>query len=196
MMPNSKSRKTEDISGAILRHWREELPNDRLAHLIKDSARALVGALQRHLVEHDVPFGHWAFLRILWEGDGLTQQQLATEAGVMPSTTSTALAAMEALDYITRRQSPDNRKNVYVYLTAKGRRLKPVLVPLAVAVDARAVRGVSERDLKIVRNALLKIIENLAEDEAGELAAGHVSPSPRKKPDVADQPRRRSKRQK
>ena len=31
---------------AILLHWREAVPNDRLAHLIKDATRALLRALQ------------------------------------------------------------------------------------------------------------------------------------------------------
>ena len=42
-------------------------------------------------------FGHWTFLRILWEHDGLTQRALSEEAGVMEPTTFTALKAMERL---------------------------------------------------------------------------------------------------
>jgi hypothetical protein len=56
---------------AILRHWREAVPNDRLAHLVKDAARALLRALQMRLTAHGVPLGHWTFLRILWEKDGI-----------------------------------------------------------------------------------------------------------------------------
>ena len=41
-------------SAAILRHWREAVPNDRLAHLIKDAARVLNRALQTRLAEHGV----------------------------------------------------------------------------------------------------------------------------------------------
>ena len=62
---------------SILRHWREAVPDDRLAHLVKDATRALVRALQMRLAEHAVSFGHWTFLRILWEGDGLTQRELS-----------------------------------------------------------------------------------------------------------------------
>ena len=54
----------------ILRHWREAVPDDRLAHLVKDATRALVRALQMRLVEHGVSFGHWTFLRILWGTTG------------------------------------------------------------------------------------------------------------------------------
>ena len=32
---------------AILRHWREAVPNDRLAHLVKDATRGLLRALPR-----------------------------------------------------------------------------------------------------------------------------------------------------
>ncbi len=49
----------------ILRHWREAVPDDRLAHLIKDAARAMVRGLQMRLAQHEVSFGHWAFLRVL-----------------------------------------------------------------------------------------------------------------------------------
>ena len=150
----------------ILRHWREAVPEDRLAHLVKDATRALVRALQMRLVEHGVSFGHWTFLRILWEHDGLTQRELSGEAGVMEPTTFSALKAMERLGYVARRQAPQNRKNVYVFLTAKGRALKAKLVPLAEDVNRVAVRGLSSADITRSRAILIAIIENLARDEA------------------------------
>jgi DNA-binding MarR family transcriptional regulator len=150
----------------ILRHWREAVPEDRLAHLVKDATRALVRALQMRLVEHGVSFGHWTFLRILWEHDGLTQRNLSAQAGVMEPTTFSALKAMEQLGYVTRRQVPENRKNIYVFLTAKGRALKEKLVPLAEDVNRIAVAGISAADIARSREILIAIIENLARDEA------------------------------
>ena len=146
----------------ILRHWREAVPDDRLAHLVKDATRALVRALQMRLVEHGVSFGHWTFLRILWEHDGLTQRSLSGQAGVMEPTTFSALKAMEQLGYVTRRQVPENRKNVYVHLTPKGRALKAKLVPLAEEVNRIAVTGIAAEDIARMREILLAIIENLA----------------------------------
>jgi len=150
----------------ILRHWREAVPDDRLAHLVKDATRALVRALQMRLVEHGVSFGHWTFLRILWEHDGLTQRELSGEAGVMEPTTFSALKAMEQMGYVERRQVPENRKNIYVFLTAKGRTLKRKLVPLAEDVNRIAVAGVSAAEVARSREILIAIIENLARDEA------------------------------
>ena len=149
----------------ILRHWREAVPNDRLAHLVKDATRALVRALQMRLAKYNVSFGHWSFLRILWEGDGLTQRELSEQAGVMEPTTFSALKAMERLGYIRRRQLGGDRKKIYVLLTPKGRRLRIRLVPLAEDVNRVAVRGLKHADIATTRAVLLSIIENLARDE-------------------------------
>jgi DNA-binding MarR family transcriptional regulator len=143
------------------------VPNDRLAHLVKDATRALVRALQMRLAEHGVSFGHWTFLRILWEGDGLTQRELSEQAGVMEPTTFSALKAMEKRGYISRQQRGGDRKKVYIVLTPKGRRLRMHLVPLAEAVNSVAVRGVKPADIAIARAVLLAIIENVAADEQG-----------------------------
>ncbi len=149
----------------IVHHWREAVPNDRMAHLIRDTERAFRRALQIRLAVHSVPFGHWSFLRILWACDGLTQKELSARAGVMEPTTFSAMKAMEALGYITRKQLPTNKKNMYVYLTNEGRALKEKLVPMAEDANHVSVRGVSPQDVKTARKVLLAMIENLARDE-------------------------------
>jgi DNA-binding MarR family transcriptional regulator len=141
------------------------VPNDRLAHLVKDATRALVRALQARLAGYNVSFGHWAFLRILWEHDGLTQRELSDHAGVMEPTTFAALKAMERLGYIVRQRVGRDKKKLYVFLTPKGRRLKERLVPLAETVNTIAIRGVKRTKVTAAREVLLAIIANLAQDE-------------------------------
>ena len=118
-----------EIASRVLRHWHEAVPNDRLAHLVKDATRAFLRSLQVRLATHDVQMGHWTFLRILWERDGVTKRELSVEAGVMEPTTFTAVKAMESMGLIERRQLPGNRKNMHVFLTPQGRALRTVLVP-------------------------------------------------------------------
>ena len=151
----------------MLQHWRESVPNDRLAHLIRDVARAQMRALQVRLATHGVSFGHWTFLRILWIRDGLTQKELSELAGVMEPTTFSAVKAMEAMGLIERRQMNGNRKNMHVFLTASGRRLKTVLVPMAEQVNDISVRGLSDKAVADLRATLLTMIENLAAEESG-----------------------------
>ena len=53
-----------------------------MAHLVKDATRGFLRSLQARLAAADVQLGHWTFLRILWERDGLTKRELSVEAGV------------------------------------------------------------------------------------------------------------------
>jgi DNA-binding MarR family transcriptional regulator len=175
-----RSRKPENSpTDAMLRHWRAAVPNDRLAHLVKDATRGLIRALTMRLAEHRVSFGHWAFLRILWETDGLTQRELSLQAGVMEPTTFAAIKAMEKLGYVQRRQKPASRKNVYVFLTPAGRALKSKLVPFAEVVNRIAVRGIPTADVAVTRKTLLAMIENLAAEEAASQDTTRRMPSTR-----------------
>lgn len=158
-------------AGSILRHWREAVPNDRMAHLVRDVARAQMRALQQRLAPLDVSFGHWTFLRVLWTRDGLTQRELSEQAGVMEPTTFTAVKAMEEKGLVERRQIAGNRKNMHVFLTPAGRALEKHLVPLAIEVNRVSMRGLDADTVASTRRALLTMIENLADDEAGQPGA-------------------------
>lgn len=171
---------------AILRHWRDAAPDDRLAHLVKDAMRGLGRALHMRLVQHKVSFGHWTFLRILWEEEGLTQRALSERAGVQEPTTFSALKTMEKLGFVERRRLPASRKNVYVFLTPRGRALKRKLVPLAVSVNQIAVEGASEADIATTRRTLLVIIENLARDEASASGKRRVPSTREQAQTIAD----------
>jgi DNA-binding MarR family transcriptional regulator len=165
-MPTPMAAREAEISKRLLKHWHEAVPNDRMAHLVKDASRSFLRSLQARLAAEGVTLGHWTFLRILWERDGLTQRELSQEAALMEPTTVVALRGMEELGYITRERLPDNRKNIYVFLTAKGKALKKKLVPLAEEVNAVAMRGLKAADVETTRRCLLVMLDNLARDEA------------------------------
>src|SRR5438552_12611008 len=162
------TRKVRSISPAPARplpHWQDTVPNDRMAHLVKLAARGLARALQMRLTEHSVSYGHWTFLRILWDEEGLTQRELSARAGVMEPTTFAALKAMAQRGYLTRRRNPQSRKEMQVLLTPQGRALQAKLVPLAEEVNDVALRGVGSADIAATRRTLLVLINNLTGDE-------------------------------
>ena len=109
----------------------------------------------------------------------------------MEPTTASALRTMQRLGYVTRRQHPENRKNVYVYLTPKGRALKEKLVPLAEEVNGIAVRGARAEDVAATRRLLITMLENLSRDDALREAVSSKSPpaarAPRRQPAPARQ---------
>jgi DNA-binding MarR family transcriptional regulator len=150
------------------REPRELLHEERMAHLIKAAFRCTSASLQRRLKRHGVLYGHWTFLRILWNTDGVTQRQLSEQAGVTEPSTVNALQAMEKLGYLTRRKIDGNKKQIRVFLTAKGRSLRAGIVPCAQEVNQLSVAGIPAEDLAVTRRTLLTLIENLGRDAPGE----------------------------
>ena len=171
--------------GRPTRNWREALHNERIAHLIKDAFRWTSSSLQRRLREHSVPYGHWTFLRILWQTDGLTQRQLSEQAGVTEPSTVTALKAMEAAGCIARQKMPDNRKEIRVFLTPKGAALRARIVPCAEEVNRIATAGIAPEDLAATRRTLVALIENLTRDAAEQAERAGLAASGSAGGDVA-----------
>ena len=149
----------------ILSHWKDDLPNDRIAHLIKDATHALVRSLQDKLKKHDVPFSQWSILRILWIQDGLSQRELSSKAGIMEPTTANVVGQMETKGYISRRYLGKNKRKRHVFLTSKGKKLERRLVPLAEEVNKIARKNINKEEIKLLHNCLLTMIENLGSEE-------------------------------
>lgn len=155
----------------------DEIEEERLAHLVKDAARAYIRALQLRLAEHSVSYGHWTILRILWRHDGLSQRELSERAGVTEPTTFAAVKALEALGYVERTHLPGNKKKVHVFLSKTGRALRRKLEPLATEVNTLSVEGVSEEDVLTTRRVLITIAQRLVADEMALAERGRRVPS-------------------
>lgn len=168
-----------DPAEAAARPDTSALLNERLAHMVRQAARAFVRSLQYRLAGQDVTFGHWIFLRLLWQKDGLTQRELSEAAGLVEPTTHSALLKLESLGLITRRNLPGNRRKLHVFLTQEGKALRGVLEPLAEDVNAMAIRGIPDADIATTRRTLLAIIANLVEDEKRAIGTGMRIPPTR-----------------
>ena len=150
-----------DDSKINLYNSQDFLIEDRIAHVIKDVTHIMVRSLQKKLNDYDVPFSHWAILRILWKQDGMSQRELSTKAGVMEPTTANIVQQMEVKGHITRRYLGSNKRKRHVFLTKQGKHLEHQLVPLAEDVNKIATRGISKKELKLLRSTMIKMIKNL-----------------------------------
>jgi len=166
------------ITSAIIEHWTVTAPDDRIAHLLRHVARGLRRSLELRLSEHDISFGQWSFLRILWHEDGLSQRELSLRAGVMAPTTHSAIHRMEAMGLVALRTPERGGKRPCVYLTGHGRALEAKLVPLAEEANRIALDGLGHEEVAALRRMLLRMVENLARDEIEGLESGlRVAPT-------------------
>ncbi len=146
--------------------WDDERGDDRLSQLVRDASRAFTRAIQERLARHGIPYSYWAFLRVLWKSDGMTQKELSERAGLMANTTFSAMRTMEAEGYIVRSQLPTNKKNVYVHLTREGRALQKKLLPVVDEPNVLCIEGLSRAEVQVARRVLIAMIDSLARDES------------------------------
>ena len=98
---------------AMLRHWREAVPDDRLAHLVRDAARVLSArAADAPARARRVASATGRSCACCGSTTASRRASSVAQAGVMEPTTFAAVKAMEARGYVVRRQLPGNRKNV------------------------------------------------------------------------------------
>jgi DNA-binding MarR family transcriptional regulator len=158
----------------------QNVPKDeRIAHLVRLAGRGFARALQIRLAAHDVNFGHWVFLRILWDEDGLSQRELSARASLTEPTTHTALQRLEALGYLERRKLGANKRRQHVFLTEIGQSLRHQLEPMAFEVNTVALDGIGEADQSLLREMLVTIIGNLQKDEDLGISEGRKMPPTR-----------------
>lgn len=139
--------------------------DERLAHIIRMTARQFNRCLSIRLADYGITFGQWAFLRILWDKEGISQSQLSSDVGVTAPTTHTAMRKLEALGLVHRSPIPDNKRQNRVFLTHKGRGLRQHLEPLAIDVNAVSLIDIDDETYTLVRQALTRIYDNLLNDE-------------------------------
>ena len=155
------------------------LSDERLAHLVRLVAKGFSRCLQIRLAKHGISFGHWTYLRVLWEQDGITQRDLSVRLGLMEPTVHSALTKMLKTGLIRREHKDGNRKKNYIYLSEAGRSLRAELEPLAVEVNEVASEGVPDDLVDQLRSALIHMYENLSLDEANAVKLGYSMPSTR-----------------
>jgi len=139
------------------------LPLERsVGYQVRMTHRALQRYLQIKIKPHGVTLGTWYFLRALWHEDGLTQRELSRRIGTREPTTMTAILAMEASGLVKRVRNSDDRRKQNVFLTAKGKRLKSKLLPLAREVVNTATTGLGEHEIGLFLGFLGTVQRNLA----------------------------------
>lgn len=143
-------------------------PSDSLGYLTRIAFRNISRALERRTLPHGISSGQWRFLRVLWVEDGMTQRELSRRVGLREPTTVTALKGLEAAGLIHRWQSPDDRRKLHVYLTPKARQLKAVLAPYIDEVNAIAVQGLSNDEVRTLQDLLRRVGRNLSDDLDGD----------------------------
>jgi len=113
----------------------------RLARVMRKVQKYYEGPM----AAHGITPGQFYVLNALWVTDGMKFKELAKSVDIDGSTLTGILDRMERGGFIQRRDDPEDRRSLLVFLTDKGREAGPELIRLAEKLD-REVRGQFPRE--------------------------------------------------
>jgi DNA-binding MarR family transcriptional regulator len=119
---------------------------DSLGWLVAVLHQEMAQQLDERLKTFGLSIGLWPTLMCLWEGDGITQKEIAERVRVQTSTTTRALDRLQAMGLVERQQDPDSRRAWKVVLTPAGWALKEPVAELPLAVNSRILQRLPEAD--------------------------------------------------
>ena len=135
-----------------------------MGYLCRSAFRRFAKALENRTLRHGISSGQWAFLRVLWHEDGITQSELSQRVDMREPTTVVAIKGLERSGFVFRRADPSDQRKVRVFLTRKARELERRMIPYAAEVNAIAARGIDAQDLRVTRRVLFNLAQNLAHE--------------------------------
>ena len=94
-------------------------------------------------------------------GDGIRQDQIAEGVEVSKPAISRTIHSLEKKGYIIREQSPKDRREYYVHLSAKALQHKQFVQKQYADIVEAACRGISEEKVTEIVGLFRKVIENM-----------------------------------
>ncbi len=123
--------------------------------------RLYIRLLQDQLAKRGLSVAQYLHLRILWETDGLPQNEISHRLGIEKASSTGTLDALEAEGLIRRVRDATDRRRLLVSLTPKGEVLRDTILPFARQVADTAGNGASEEDLAAFFQTIDRMIVNL-----------------------------------
>jgi DNA-binding MarR family transcriptional regulator len=153
--------------GLRSRKSRSRIPNIGLGLLLRGADMSFNRLLREELSRHHITFSQYQHLRHLWRSDGLMQTELSRRIGIETASSTAVIDQLEKRALIRRRRDAADRRRIIVTLTAAGRALEEPLDSCAVAVNARARRGIPDAEIAVLFETLQQIIGNLRSELPG-----------------------------
>lgn len=144
-----------------------ERPDHDLDHsvgyLLNRAAQIIAARFSDDLQSYDINLQAWRVLAALRHENHQTLSDLASHTGSELSYLSRAVGALESKGYIRRSESPADRRNIHLSLTAAGIAIVSELSPRAWQIERMSVQGVSARELEITLRTLRTVYSNLVD---------------------------------
>ena len=104
-------------------------------------------------------------LHVLWENDGISNQELSKRSGLAMSSLTTMLERMEEKNLLTRKGCPKDKRKCLLLLTEHANSLKKEYDEISDKMTKLSFEGISEDERLAFEKTLENILHNLEKAE-------------------------------
>lgn len=102
--------------------------------------------------------GQYPFLLILYQHDGIPQEELSSQVSIDKGTTARAISKLEAAGYVLRKNDPEDRRLNRVYLTSKGWEIRPKLIKALEKWSNVMLKDLNQDEKSFLLHTLEKVV--------------------------------------
>ena len=115
----------------------------------------------RHLKPFNIGSGQLGFLLVLFDHDGLTQEDLSKCLSMDKSTTAKAVKSLEQNGYVRKKISEKDKRSYNLYITDKAISIRKTIRKMAFDGDNNILlKGFSKQEKNIIYDLLKRMAQN------------------------------------
>ncbi len=115
----------------------------------------------------------WIIMKILYEKNGVSQQDLADELMKNKASITSLIENMEKKDLISRKTNSFDKRSKMVFLTEKGKDLRQKIDDYFHQITMQFVNEIEISNLNMTKSVLEKILDNLVTLKRKDAAFSH-----------------------
>ncbi|RXT03620.1 MarR family transcriptional regulator [Ammoniphilus sp. CFH 90114] len=135
--------------------------NDYISIFIHQTDLTLTNHVKGKLAPFNLAPEQNLILMLLWEKDGMNQQELADKLQKDKTNIARMVLNLEQKGFIRRISGEHDRRSLRVFLTEEGKELGDHIIPIAEAFNSQVCKGISKEELQEVRRILSKMCANI-----------------------------------
>ncbi|WP_292470204.1 MarR family transcriptional regulator [Methanolobus sp.] len=120
--------------------------------------------LTNEMEPYGIGSGQFPFFMRLMHHEGVSQESLASSLKYDRATITRSVNKLEEMGYVTRKRDPCDKRAYCVYLTDKGREMKPVLLSISSRINDVLLYSFSDEEKAMFISMMEKAAKNIASE--------------------------------
>ena len=116
--------------------------------------------ITNELKPYNIGYGQFPILNVLFDKDGIHQEEISTILSIDKATTGRAMKKLEKGGYVKRVRDTEDRRAYKVFLTKKGTKMQPVVHRILRQWTDILSSDFSEDEIEVIKQLLGRMYQN------------------------------------